>query len=63
VSGVSRGEQRLLYDERRRQVLPVHGIRLIELSYVDFQHDARKRLLRHKARDVEVLRTRLAEVC
>src|SRR6516165_8412984 len=31
VSGVHRGEQRALYDQRRRDVLPKHGITLVEL--------------------------------
>ncbi len=51
VSGVHRGEQRRLYDERRRKVLPEHGIRLIELSYTDFCHNAKKRLLRSEPED------------
>jgi hypothetical protein len=32
VSGVHRGEQRMRYDERRREVLPKHGISLVELD-------------------------------
>jgi hypothetical protein len=29
VSGVGRGEQRRLYDERRRLLIPKHGLRLV----------------------------------
>ena len=36
VSGVSRGEQRMIYDERRRTELPKHGIKLVIISYSDF---------------------------
>lgn len=36
VSGVSRGEQRRIYDQRRKEVLPEHGIKLIIISYTDF---------------------------
>jgi hypothetical protein len=36
VSGVDRGTQRAIYDQRRREVLPRHGIRLVELSFTDF---------------------------
>lgn len=46
VSSVGRGEQRALYDQRRRDVLPRFGIRLVELDYSEFAHDGRKRLLR-----------------
>ena len=48
VSGVSRGEQRKIYDERRKTELPKHGIKLVVISYTDFgtsetlkrEHDA-----------------------
>ncbi len=36
VSGVTRGEQRRIYDKRRRTVLPKHGIKLVIISYADF---------------------------
>lgn len=36
VSGVSRGEQRKIYDERRKEILPKHGIKLLVISYSDF---------------------------
>lgn len=61
VSGCSRGEQRRLYDERRRIVLPQHGIGLVELDYAMFAHDSRKRLLRDLAADEVVVRARLAD--
>lgn len=32
VSGVSRGEQRRIYDERRRIEIPRHGIALVEIG-------------------------------
>lgn len=56
ISGVHRGEQRALYDQRRRELLPQHGITLIEISYADFDHDHRGRLLRNKESDLTVLR-------
>jgi hypothetical protein len=59
ASGVNRGEQRRIYDERRRQVLPKHGIRLVELSYSDFEHNSRKQLLRRYEADLEVVRKAL----
>lgn len=46
VSGVPRGEQRKKYDQRRRDVLPKHGLVLVELSVTDFPCDSQKRLRR-----------------
>lgn len=46
ISGCTRGEQRRRYDERRRIVLPRHGIELVELNYSMFSHDSRNRLRR-----------------
>jgi hypothetical protein len=60
VSGVSRGEQRQIYDQRRREVLPQQGIALVEFSFDDFAHDRRRRLLRRYADDLAVVRKRLA---
>ncbi|KFI34413.1 hypothetical protein HX99_02220 [Peptococcaceae bacterium SCADC1_2_3] len=59
LSGVSRGEQRAKYDQRRRDELPKHGIKLVELSYDDFQCDTRKRLIRDKSKDRQVIRGKL----
>ena len=60
VSGVSRGKQRQIYDQRRRDVLPKHGIEFVEINYFDFSCDERKRLRRQQKRDLEVLRSKLA---
>jgi len=59
VSGVHRGEQRKIYDERRRQVLPQHGIKLIEISYSDFHHDQQRRIIRDAKFDEEVVMKKL----
>lgn len=59
VSGVHRGEQRKIYDERRRIVLPQHGINLIEISYEDFDYDSRKRIIRNRERDKQIVRVKL----
>lgn len=55
VSGVGRGEQRKLYDQRRREVLPEHGIKLIELDYSDFEHTKGKKLMRNKVNDLNII--------
>lgn len=56
VSGVHRGEQRKIYDERRRKVLPENDIKLIEISYYDFEYDNQKRIKRNKNKDIETIR-------
>jgi len=59
VSGVSRGEQRRLYDERRRQILPSKGIALVDVSSEQLCSDSRQRLVRDKKADLEALRALL----
>jgi hypothetical protein len=56
VSGVHRGEQRRIYDQRRREILPKHGIQLIEISYSDFNHDRQKKIIRDLIRDLEIVK-------
>jgi hypothetical protein len=55
VSGVSRGEQRKIYDERRRTELPKHGIKLIVISYTDFGMS--KKLVRNHDADLLVVKS------
>lgn len=59
VSGVHRGEQRKLYDQRRREVLPKQGIQLIEVSFSDFNHDQQKRIIRDLKNDLEIIKMKL----
>ncbi|MFN8296707.1 MAG: hypothetical protein U0T69_10960 [Chitinophagales bacterium] len=59
VSGVGRGEQRKLYDQKRRDLLPQYGIKLIELDYSDFEHTRGKKLLRNKTEDLKVIINKL----
>jgi len=60
-SGLTRGEQRKLYDQRRRDVLPTRGIRLIEFDYHLFGHDVRDRLTRNEVNDDAVVRAKLVD--
>lgn len=53
VSGVHRGEQRKIYDQRRLEVLPNHGIRVVEISYSDFECDGRGRVKRNYNNDLK----------
>lgn len=60
VSGVSRGEQRKIYDERRRTELPKHGIKLVVIDYSNFGDS--EKLIRNHAHDIEVVRQILEQV-
>jgi hypothetical protein len=62
VSGVHRGEQRRRYDQRRRDILPKHGIVLIEISYSDFDHNSRKRINREPKTDMAIIKQMLKRV-
>lgn len=56
----TRGEQRPIYDARRRDVLPLHGIRCVEIRHTDFANDSRKRIVRSE-RDIEIVRNILLQ--
>ena len=56
VSGVHRGEQRKIYDQRRLDVLPQHGIRVIEISFSDFRFDRKDKINREYERDLMVVK-------
>ncbi len=58
VSGVSRGEQRSVYDQRRRDILLQHQIHLVEMYYSDF--GTSKRLKRDREHDLEIIKKKLA---
>jgi len=53
ASGVSRGDQRRMYDQRRSEVLPKHGIKLVVISYTDF--GSSKKLVRNYERDLKIV--------
>ena len=55
VSGVSRGEQRKIYDQRRRDILPKHGIDVIEIDYSSFEIDGKKKIIRNPTYDKKVI--------
>jgi hypothetical protein len=46
ISGVPRSQQRRIYDDRRRTVLPRNGIKLVELDYAEFRHGGNRSLIR-----------------
>ena len=59
TSGMSRGEQRKLYDERRRIELPKNGIKLMIFDYTEFQHTSSKRLIRDTVNDIKMIKKKL----
>jgi len=61
ISGVHRGDQRKIYDERRRQVLPQNDIKLIKLSYSDFNHNRKKRIIRKIEHDTKIIKQKLID--
>jgi hypothetical protein len=61
ISGVHRGQQRVLYDQRRREVLPQHGIQLVEFSFLRFECDFRQRLRRVHVADMKVIKGALEQ--
>ncbi len=54
VSGVTRDEQRRIYDERRKHILPQHSIDVVVISYSDFGQS--KKLQRNRFQDLETVR-------
>ena len=59
VSGVHRGEQRKIYDERRREILPKHNIHVVEIAFSDFDYDGQKRIIRNPTKDIEIVKLKL----
>lgn len=59
VSGMGRGEQRRRYDERKRTLIPEHGLRLVVIEKSAFPLKSRK-IDRDHVRDLQVVRQHLA---
>ncbi|MFT8178368.1 hypothetical protein ACLXNF_12360 [Mycobacteroides chelonae] len=55
VSGVGRGEQRRIYDERKRTEIPARGLRLLVIDKSAFTVKS-KRIARDRTRDLAVVR-------
>ena len=55
-SGITRGEQIIRYNKRRREVLEKKNINLIEIDYALFECDTKKNLSRNKDKDVMLLK-------
>ena len=57
VSGVNRAEQRRIYDQRRRDILPQNGVELVEISYADFNYNKQKKIIRNYKNDLNVIKS------
>ena len=57
ASGVSRAEQRKIYDQRRKELIPENDINLIIIDYSQLSHDSSKQLLRDKENDIEKIKS------
>ena len=55
ISGVSRGHQRRLYDERRSAWARTNGLRLVILDYRGFETDVQGRLRRNREADLQAV--------
>lgn len=60
VSGIHRGEQRRLYDERKARLIPTHGLRLLVIHKTQFTV-RRKHIEPDWVRDMDTVRRLLAE--
>ena len=61
VSGVGRGEQWRLYDQRRESEIPRHGLRLAVVKASDLSSDSRGQLHRDREGDLLALRSLLGK--
>lgn len=61
VSGVTRDEQRRIYDERHKEALSQHDIYVVTIYYNDIKVDSKKRIVRNEKDDLEVIRLKLKE--
>jgi hypothetical protein len=55
LSGVNRGEQRNIYDNRRKEELRKHNIKLLIISYSDFEYSSSRKIIRNKERDRRII--------
>lgn len=55
VSGVTRQEQRIIYDRRKAEILPENNIDLVVLSYSDFSCDSNNKIKRNESSDIKTV--------
>lgn len=59
ISG-KRSVQRKIYDQRRQEVIPKHGLKLLIIPYTDFEHSNNSRLKRNPEKDIKIIQNLLA---
>ena len=59
VSGVTKEQQRKIYDLRRREVLERKKINLIEINYYAFEYDNDMKIIRNKEKDTKIIKNLL----
>jgi len=59
INGISRGEQRKIYDQRRAEELPKNGITLITIAYSNFSCDSTNKIVRNIMSDLEMIKSKL----
>ena len=55
VSGVTRAEQRKIYNRRKREILRKKEVNFIEIKYKDFDYDEQFKLVRNKDKNLHIL--------
>lgn len=55
ISGVSRGEQRKIYDLRRKKILPIHDVRLVIIPYAVF-NGKKGKIVRDRKKDLVIVK-------
>ena len=61
VSGVTRDEQRKIYNQRRRDVLQRKNINLVEVNFYLFENDSESNIIRNKEKNTEILQELLKD--
>lgn len=59
ISIMYKGKERKIYDKSINKKLPKNGFKILEISYRDFNHDSKRRIIRNKTRDKEILKEKL----
>ncbi len=60
-SGVSRREQREIYDNRKSEVLTDRGIAVLRISFADFNCDDEGKIIRDEDSDINILKSKIKE--
>lgn len=60
ISGMSREEQRIRYEQRKALALPKNGIEVLSISYSDFSCSDKHRIIRNSQKDLAVIKKLLS---